>query len=73
MRRVGRRATNFQDIGAGALGLVTDSYGMIALCFDRRSAAEELQISASDQVVLEDVGDENPTGLSTPVNLRINR
>jgi len=73
MRRVGHRATNFQDIGAGALGLVTDSYGMIALCFDRRSAAAELQISASDQVVLEDVGDENPTGLSTPVNLRINR
>jgi hypothetical protein len=49
---------------------------MLALCFDRRSAAVELGIGPSDQVVLEPVGDNDPTatpGLSIPVNLRINR
>ena len=77
--RVARRSDSFFALGTGALGLVTDSYGMLALALDRRSAAEELQIAAHDQVVLERVGDENGSAsqagspVSSPVNLRITR
>jgi len=72
--RVARRSDNFFALGTGALGLVTDSYGMLALALDRRSAAEELQIAAHDQVVLEPLGDDNAAGpVSSPVNLRITR
>ena len=77
--RVGRRSTNVEQAGAGALSLLTDSYGMIALSVQRRSAAEELQIGASDQVVLQAIEDDNPDGggspvaVSSPVNLRIKR
>ncbi len=82
LTRVAKRSATFQQIGAGALGMLTDSYGMIALCLERRSAAAELQIGASDQVVLEAVADDNPhgrdndlaaPGVISPVNLRIRR
>jgi S-adenosylmethionine hydrolase len=74
--RVARRSANFFALGTGALGLVTDSYGMLALALDRRSAALELEIGAHDQVVLEAVGDDNSEAgapVSSPVNLRIKR
>ena len=74
--RVAKRSDSFFGLGPGALGLVTDSYGMLALALDRRSAALELEIGPHDQVVLEAVGDDNGPGfapVSSPVNLRINR
>jgi S-adenosylmethionine hydrolase len=74
--RVAKRVANFATLGTGAIGLVTDSYGMLALTLDRRSAAAELKIAASDQVVLEAVQDDNPgqtTSVTSPVNLRISR
>ncbi len=74
--RVARRSDNFFGLGTGALGLVTDSYGMLALALDRRSAAQELEIGAHDQVVLQAVqeGDlGNGAPVASPVNLRINR
>ena len=74
--RVAKRADTFFDLGAGALGLVLDSYGMLALCLDRRSAAQELCIGPSDQVVLEPVSDDGGSAggaVSVPVNLRIDR
>ena len=42
---------NFADIGGG-IGLVVDSYGMLALCVDRGSAAAELQLGPTDMVVI---------------------
>lgn len=76
MTRVATTASNFNQLGTGVVGLVTDSYGMLALCLDRRSAAQELHIGPSDQVVLEAL-DENVdptrTSVNSPVNLRINR
>ncbi len=76
LTRVATLSANFGDLGSGVVGLVTDSYGMLALCVDRRSAAEELRIGPSDQVVLEAVTDGNDNigaGITSPVNLRINR
>ena len=51
-RRSARRADNFRAIPAGGIGLVTDSYGLIALAADRSSAAEELGIEAGEPITL---------------------
>jgi hypothetical protein len=50
---VARRASSFADIAPGEVGLVVDSWGMIAVALDRRSAAAELGLAAGDQVVLD--------------------
>lgn len=60
------RATSFAELVGGAVGLVLDSYGMYAIAFDQRSAADELGVAAGDQVVLTDLGD--PTPVETPVS-----
>jgi S-adenosylmethionine hydrolase len=48
--RSARMTSHFADIDAGAIGAVTDSYGMVALAVDRGSAAEVLSIGAGDGV-----------------------
>lgn len=53
------RTGSFGAIGGG-VGLVVDSTGMLALCVDRRSAAEELSLGAGDEVVLERYEDDEP-------------
>ena len=50
--RVGTRADTFASLGAGDLGVIVDSYGLVALAFDRRSVAEELGLGAGDTVSL---------------------
>jgi S-adenosylmethionine hydrolase len=50
------RAESFAAIGPGQAGLVLDSYGMLAVCLYRRSAAEELGLVAGDQVHLDTLG-----------------
>ncbi|MEY4600573.1 MAG: hypothetical protein RLZZ201_264 [Actinomycetota bacterium] len=70
--RVNRSASvvpNFSAIGGG-IGLVIDSFGMLAICVDRGSAAESLSIGVGDAVTLSAHSD--PTGVSTTVQLRRN-
>ena len=58
---------NFTEIGGG-VGLVVDSFGMLAICVDRGSASDELSIAVGDAVRLsafDDVG-----GVTTNVQLR---
>jgi S-adenosylmethionine hydrolase len=72
--RIAKRADTFFGLGQGALGLVTDSYGMLALALDRRSAAAELEIGPSDQVTLAAVEDDNAdAGVTIPISFRIER
>ncbi len=52
VRTAGRVAT-YGDLKAGQLGVLVDSYGLIALAFDRTSAAAELRLTAGDPVTLE--------------------
>lgn len=52
--RIARRVTAFADIGSGELGLVVDSYGMLALALDRQSAASALRLHPGDPVTLEE-------------------
>ena len=57
----------FADIGGG-IGLVVDSFGMLAICVDRGSAAAELSIAPGDAVTLSAVVE--PSGVTTRVTLR---
>ncbi len=58
---------NFSAIGGG-VGLVVDSFGMLAIAVDRGSAAEQLSIGVGDAVTLSALSDESV--LTTNVQLR---
>jgi S-adenosylmethionine hydrolase len=60
-RRSARRAHHFGEVTPGSVGLVTDSYGLVALAADRASAAEDLGIGPGDEVTLVPLdGDDDP-------------
>lgn len=80
--RVAARVGSFAEVGVGAIGLLVDGYGMLALVLDRRSAADELGVAAGDQVVLAPLdGGGDPTAgdraagapVASPVTLRPTR
>jgi S-adenosylmethionine hydrolase len=50
--RTATRAEAFDDIREGELGLLIDSYGLMALALNRTSAADELGLRAGDSVTL---------------------
>jgi S-adenosylmethionine hydrolase len=54
----------------GGLALVIDSYGMLALCVDRNSAANEFGIGSGSLVHVAPFADDEPQGVTTPVNLK---
>jgi S-adenosylmethionine hydrolase len=51
-RTAARRVRAFSDLGAGEIGIVTDSNGNLALAGDRSSAARTLGLRAGDPVKL---------------------
>jgi S-adenosylmethionine hydrolase len=60
-------ATTFAGAGGG-VGLVVDSYGLLAVCLDRRSAADELSLAPGDEVRLGRLDrDEAPEGVTSAV------
>jgi S-adenosylmethionine hydrolase len=61
------RARSFAELVAGQLGVIVDSYGMLAVAMDQRSAADELGLIATDQVVI-GPGDA-PAPVAAPVEL----
>ncbi len=68
--RVARRVHTYAEVRTGELGLVVDSYGMLALVADRASAAGELRIGPTDAVRLEPAPDDNgDDGVVVPVEL----
>jgi S-adenosylmethionine hydrolase len=46
------RATTFADLKAGQVGVVVDSYGLLAVALNRRPAAEELRLAPGDSISL---------------------
>jgi S-adenosylmethionine hydrolase len=50
--RTGRRAGTYGDIKPGEVGLVTDSYGLLSVCLEGRSAAAELKLRPGDAITL---------------------
>ena len=67
--RTVRRAESFAEVGTGALGLVLDSYGALAIVTNRASAAEELRLDTGDAVHLRQIEDDEAPAVSTPVQL----
>ena len=53
--RVAMRAHAYAALSPGQVGLVVDSYGLLAVVLDRRSAAEELGLAPGDAVTLRPV------------------
>jgi S-adenosylmethionine hydrolase len=50
--RIANRVDAYEGIGTGQLGLILDSYGLMALALERASAGEQLGLKAGDQVTL---------------------
>jgi S-adenosyl-L-methionine hydrolase (adenosine-forming) len=71
--RTATRATTFATVGPNEIGLVVDSYGLVALALDRDSAARELGLTAGSSVLIRHLGDESPRGISTSVTLSMRR
>lgn len=73
-RRVATRQHTFSAVSTGAVGLVVDSSGMLAIVLDQRSAAIELGIGAGDQVTLAPLTEQQTTedgrGVTSTVRLR---
>ena len=70
--RMLKRVDSFAEIGEGQIGLVIDSYGLLAIALDRRSAAGELGIRSGTEVRFQKVDDaegETSPGVDTPVEL----
>ncbi|CAB4746386.1 MAG: hypothetical protein F2694_07110 [Actinobacteria bacterium] len=69
--RTVKRVGSFSELTTGALGLVIDSYGALALVCDRASAAEELNLETGDALRLSplDSAAEPARGVTTPVQL----
>jgi S-adenosylmethionine hydrolase len=70
--RTARRVSAYGDVGPGEIGLVVDSYGLIAIVLDRHSAAEDLGLHPSTEVRIEPLDDDEPAnaGVTSPVQLR---
>jgi S-adenosylmethionine hydrolase len=71
--RAARRVRSFAEVATGAVGLVTDSNGMLAVIMNQRSAADELQLDNGDQVVISELGDDQapePTTVSVELTTR---
>jgi S-adenosylmethionine hydrolase len=65
--RSATQAASFAELAGGAVGLVLDSSGLLAVAMDQRSAAEELGLDVGDQVTLTASDD---SGITQPVTLR---
>ena len=73
--RTAVRATSYAELAGGAVGLVLDSSGLLAVSMDQRSAADELGLDVGDQVTLTDAGSDSTTeggAVTQPVTLRRN-
>lgn len=69
--RTARRVGAYAELGPSELGLAVDSYGLLALVLDQRSAAAELGLAASAAVTVAPLGDDpSPPATSSPVTLR---
>lgn len=70
--RTAVRVGAFAEIADGQIGMVVDSYGLLALALDRRSASVELGLRAGHEVRLQRLDGDDPgegPGVTTPVDL----
>lgn len=63
--RAARRVSAFAELAGGAVGLVVDSSGMLAVVLDQRSASAELGLAEGDQVTLRPAPGDLDDGLAS--------
>ena len=66
--RIATCARSYGALGAGAIGLITDSYGLLSICLDRRDASRELGLGAGMAVTLSEA-DDGANGTITAVHI----
>ena len=69
--RVASRSVTYEAVGAGAVGLVVDSYGLVSVVADRSSAAGDLGLAAGTEVRLRRLSDDNPDPSVAGVSVNI--
>jgi hypothetical protein len=67
--RVARRVGTFAELDPNEIGLIVDSYGLVTIVLDKKSAAEELGLSGASAVTIEAFDDDRPSSVITPVQL----
>jgi S-adenosyl-L-methionine hydrolase (adenosine-forming) len=68
--RTGRVVENYRDVGPHEIGLVVDSYGLLAIVLDQQSAAAQLGLGPETGVRLSAfAADEQEMGVTTAVEL----
>lgn len=70
--RLAHRVRSFGDVPTGGVGLLVDSYGLLALVTNRSSAAAELDIHEGDELILvapDEDGSAPPVSQAVPVAL----
>jgi len=55
--RVATRVASYSELKPGQVGVMVDSYGLLAVVLDRRSAADELRLHTGSAVTLEPAPD----------------
>lgn len=65
------RATNFEELGRGHVGLVVDSYGLLAVAVAQGSASDLLGLDAGDEVALTPLDDEPDEPEATPASVPV--
>jgi S-adenosyl-L-methionine hydrolase (adenosine-forming) len=66
--RTAVRAGAFADLAVGQVGLVTDSYGLLAVTLPRGSAADLLDIVAGDEIALVPLTDDGDGGTGRDID-----
>lgn len=63
----------FTGLGAGEIGLVTDSFGMLGVVLDRRSAAEELRLDVGAAILVRELAatDRGRSGVPVTTAVRL--
>ncbi|MBI2710470.1 MAG: SAM-dependent chlorinase/fluorinase [Actinobacteria bacterium] len=69
--RTGTLAVAYGELSAGEVGLVVDSYGLLSIALDRRSAAEELGLGPGSQVTLRALADDPLVDVAPPVPITL--
>jgi S-adenosylmethionine hydrolase len=69
--RSASRVGTFDDIGPGAVGLVLDSYGLLAVALMRQSAAAELGLAAGEIVTLSAIDAAGSADRTTPTHVTL--
>lgn len=71
--RLAKFVETFAQLDKDELGLLVDSYGLVAIVRDRASAAEELDLRTTASVTIERLDQSSPPTIVTPVELGVRR